>query len=122
VIARERMSVRLACSIVDVSTAGYYAAVSRPLVARSVRHAWLTDLAPLVRTCSIVPCGSTLSDGWGMDRRSSLDRGTLSVASDAVVGGLLRDHDHCEICHQGFSERYDGDLLEGWACPAQRDA
>lgn len=49
-IARERMSVRLACSIVDVSTAGYYAAVSRPLVARSVRHAWLTDLAPLVRT------------------------------------------------------------------------
>jgi hypothetical protein len=27
------------------------------------------------------------------------------------------DHDHCEVCHQGFSERYDDDLREGWTIP-----
>ncbi len=51
-IAKERMSVRLACSVVDVSTAGYYAAVTRPVAARTIRHAWLVDLISQIHTAS----------------------------------------------------------------------
>jgi hypothetical protein len=43
-----------------------------------------------------------------------------AVFTDAKTGEqtpTVWDHDHCEICHQGFSERYDDDLREGWTMP-----
>jgi putative transposase len=44
VMAAEGISVEIACRVVDVSVSGYYAWLSRPPSARSIRHAWLTDL------------------------------------------------------------------------------
>ena len=43
-LAEESLSVQLACRLLEVTRAGYYAAASRPPSARSIRHAWLTDL------------------------------------------------------------------------------
>jgi HTH-like domain len=40
----EAIPVEVACRVLDVSTSGYYAFRSRPPSARSIRHAWLTDL------------------------------------------------------------------------------
>jgi putative transposase len=38
-MAAEGIPVELACRVVDVSTSGYYEWLTRPLSARSVRHA-----------------------------------------------------------------------------------
>lgn len=43
-IAAEGLPVQLACRVLAVSESGYYERRSRPLSARAVRHAWLTDL------------------------------------------------------------------------------
>jgi putative transposase len=43
-MAAEHIPVEVACRVLDVSTSGYYAFRSRPPSARSIRHAWLTDL------------------------------------------------------------------------------
>ena len=43
-MATERLPVKLACRVLEVSESGYYARRSRPPSVRSVRHAWLTDL------------------------------------------------------------------------------
>ena len=51
-IAGEGLPVELACRTLNVSSAGYYAWRERPLSARAVRHAWLTDLIREVHTAS----------------------------------------------------------------------
>jgi hypothetical protein len=43
-MATEHIPVEVACRVLDVSTSGYYAWLSRPPSARSIRQAWLTDL------------------------------------------------------------------------------
>jgi putative transposase len=43
-MAAEHIPVEVACRVLDVSTSGYYAWRSRSPSARSIRHAWLTDL------------------------------------------------------------------------------
>ncbi len=51
-IAEESLSVQLACRLLDVTRSGYYAAASRPPSARSIRHAWLTDLISQIHAAS----------------------------------------------------------------------
>ena len=51
-MAREGLSVEVACRVLDVSCSGYYAWRFRPPSARAVRHAWLTDLIREVHTAS----------------------------------------------------------------------
>jgi transposase InsO family protein len=52
VIAHESLSAQLACRLLEVSRAGYYASRSRPPSARSIRHAWLTDLIGQIHAAS----------------------------------------------------------------------
>jgi hypothetical protein len=49
-MADEQLPVQLACRILGVSESGYYAWKSRPPSERSIRHAWLTESGPVVRT------------------------------------------------------------------------
>jgi transposase InsO family protein len=43
-MAVEGLPVQLACRVLEVSESGFYAQRSRPPSARSIRHAWLTDM------------------------------------------------------------------------------
>jgi len=52
VIAAESLSVQLACRLLEVARSGDYAAASRPPSARSIRHAWLTDLISQIHAAS----------------------------------------------------------------------
>jgi putative transposase len=51
-IARQGLPVQLACRVLTVSEAGYYARRSRPPSARSIRHAWITDVIRQVHAAS----------------------------------------------------------------------
>jgi putative transposase len=52
VIASEGLPVEIACRVLGVSCAGYYAWRFRPPSARAVRHAWLTDVIRDVHAAS----------------------------------------------------------------------
>jgi putative transposase len=52
VIAGEGSPVEVACRVLGVSCAGYYAWRFRPPSARAVRHAWLTDLIREIHAAS----------------------------------------------------------------------
>ena len=51
-MATEGQSVQVACRVLGVSESGYYAWRKRPLSARAVRHAWLTDRIRAVHAAS----------------------------------------------------------------------
>jgi transposase InsO family protein len=51
-MASEGLSVQVACRVLGVSESGYYAWRKRPLSARAVRHAWLTDRIRAVHAAS----------------------------------------------------------------------
>jgi putative transposase len=51
-MASEGLPAEVACRVLDVSSAGYYAWRFRPPSARAVRHAWLTDLIREVHAAS----------------------------------------------------------------------
>ena len=51
-MAAENLSVKPACRLLEVTRAGYYAALSRPPSARAIRHAWLTDLIAEIHAAS----------------------------------------------------------------------
>ncbi len=51
-IASEGLPVEVACRVLDVSSAGYYAWRFRPPSPRAVRHAWLTDVIRQVHAAS----------------------------------------------------------------------
>src|SRR4051794_13559692 len=52
VMAGEGLPVELCCRVLSVSCAGFYAWRLRPLSARAVRHAWLTDVIGEVHAAS----------------------------------------------------------------------
>jgi putative transposase len=65
-MAAEAIPVEVACRVLDVSTSGYYAWLSRPPSQRAIRHAWLTDLIVQVHQDSrgtYGRCGCMLSFG-----------------------------------------------------------
>jgi putative transposase len=51
-MATEGLSIQVACRGLGVSESGYYAWRKRPLSARAVRHAWLTDRIRAVHAAS----------------------------------------------------------------------
>jgi transposase InsO family protein len=51
-MAAEGIPVEVACRVLEVSVSGYYDWLSRPPSARSIRHAWLTDLITEVHQAS----------------------------------------------------------------------
>jgi hypothetical protein len=73
-MAAEGIPVEVACRVLDVSTSGYYAFRSRPPSARSIRHAWLTDLIVKVHQAPAAPTARFAcmpSYGWAMGSRSA---------------------------------------------------
>ena len=57
-MAAEHIPVEVACRVLDVSSSGCYAWLSRPPSARALRHAWLTDLIVEVHRRSPSPDGA----------------------------------------------------------------
>ena len=51
-MAAEGLPVKVACRMLDVSAAGFYAWLVRPPSERAIRHAWLTDVATEIHTAS----------------------------------------------------------------------
>ena len=51
-MAGEGLPVEVACRVLGVSCAGFYAWRFRPPSARAVRHAWLTDLIREIHAAS----------------------------------------------------------------------
>ena len=57
-MAAEGLPVQPACRMLDVSESGYFAWRSRPPAARTIRHAWLTDVIREVHVASRQTYGS----------------------------------------------------------------
>jgi putative transposase len=51
-MAAEDLAVKPSCRLLEVTRAGYHAAVSRPPSARAIRHAWLADLITEIHAAS----------------------------------------------------------------------
>ncbi len=77
VMAGEGLPVEVACRVLGVSCAGYYAWRSRSPSARAVRHAWLTDLIREIHTASygaMAPTGYTPNSSWVAESGSGTAR------------------------------------------------
>ena len=78
-MAGEGLPVEVACRVLGVSCAGYYAWRFRPPSARAVRHAWLTDLIREVHAASY---GSLRRQaGARRARRSAAGSGSATTRS-----------------------------------------
>ena len=76
-MAAEHIPVEVACRVLDVSTSGFYAWLSRPPSARAIRHAWLTDLIVKVHQDSRGTYDASWcmpSCGWAMGSWSATTR------------------------------------------------
>jgi putative transposase len=51
-IVADGHAVKLACRVLEVTRAGYYAFVTRGPSPRAIRHAWLTDLITQIHAAS----------------------------------------------------------------------
>ena len=58
VMASEKLSVQLACRVLEVAESGFYEWRSRPLSPRALRHAWLTEQIHAVHQASFGTYGS----------------------------------------------------------------
>ena len=69
----EGLATQVACRVLGVSEAGFYAWRSRPPSARCIRHAWLTDVICHIHEQSRGTYGArrvTPNCGWVMESRS----------------------------------------------------
>ena len=57
-MSTERLPVEVACRVLSVSCAGFYAWRTRPPSARAVRHAWLTDVIREIHAASYESYGA----------------------------------------------------------------
>ncbi|MGF1618685.1 MAG: IS3 family transposase, partial [Acidimicrobiia bacterium] len=57
-IASEGLPVQTAARVLEVSESGFYGWRNRPPSARSIRHAWLTDMIRQVHSASRAPMGA----------------------------------------------------------------
>ena len=83
-VTSEGHDVKTACGLLDVSRAGYYHWKDRPLSARAIRNAWLTDLIVEIHTAS--------RGTYGAPRvHAELRLGREVVVGHRQVANLMRD-------------------------------
>ncbi|GAA1311734.1 hypothetical protein Psi02_72370 [Planotetraspora silvatica] len=76
-MAGEGFPVQVCCRVMGVSESGFYAWRTRPLSARALRHAWLTDMIREVHTasrCVYGAAGSTPNSPSAAESRSDTAR------------------------------------------------
>src|ERR1035437_3231961 len=92
-MAAEGSSVLLACRVLAVSESGYYAQHDRPLSARTIRHALLTELIRRVTSragAAIGLVGSTPNSSWARASSSVGVRSSCSCAGPGIAGASGR--------------------------------
>jgi putative transposase len=120
VMAAEKLPIQSACRILDVSESGFYAWQVRPPSERSIRHAWLTDLATEIHDASRQTYGSirvhaelTLGRGVNVGRHQ-----VALIMRRAGLRGIMGRRKHPRI------ERPDAialDLVDRSLARSQRD-
>jgi putative transposase len=83
-MADEGLPVNLACRVLDVTRAGFYAWKNRPLSPRAIRNVWLTDLITEIHTASRGTYGSPR-----VHAELRLGRGV--IVGHNQVGALMRN-------------------------------
>src|SRR4051794_19424175 len=102
-IAAEGLPVEVACRVLGVSCAGFYAWRFRPPWARAVRHAWLTDLIGEV------------------DAASYGSYGAKRVHAELVLGrGIRVGHNAIAMLMQRAGIAGRNGARKWRACPAER--
>ena len=82
-IAGAGLPVEVACRVLGVSGAGYYAWRSRPPSARTVRHAWLTDVIREVHAAAYGSYGARRVLACVAGVAGDLGRGDASFEGEA---------------------------------------
>lgn len=107
-MVEEGLSIQTACRILEVSGSGFHAWRGRAPSARSVRHAWLTDLIRQVHAASNGVYGArrvraelTLGPRYhGEPRRGrDADETTIGIRVCAITTALERPRENSLISH-----------------------